>query len=300
MKKILLITIINMIVIMVAEGKDADEFERLIIEGFTGKKVVIWEEKQKFKDLNIRKYYELDSLENIVLERIYNSQSGKRDNTIRVDFIFKIKDERRTVRRRFVYSNITSWDLGAIDEGMKIGNYGLKPYLWIKTGRLESGHAAWGNFYNFYYGKNLLRPYSQWINLDMATDETLFLIWDESLIKAWNVFTGKEKNNLRGQSELEDLLTIPQWIKPSEIQKGERVALYWDECIILETKEENGKYVYVICIKGKTNETLYRNFLLETGRGPRGNMMTRDIVYAQYLGNDKEGKMRFREVENWF
>jgi hypothetical protein len=261
-------------------------FEKLIMDSLAGKNVVIWEQNKYFKDLDIKKYYELESLENIVLRR----------NTIEADFIFKREDEKRTVRRRFVYNNISAYY--AVDEGMKIGNYGLDPYLYIKTARLESGHAAWGSYYNFYYGKSAFPPYFQWINPDAAANETVFLILDDTLINAWNVYTGREKNNLRSQSELVDLLTIPPWVRPRDLQEGEKVALYWDQCVILETKEENGKYVYLICIEGKTNETLYRRFLLETKRGRRGNLMTMEIVYAQYLGNDREGRMRFREVEN--
>jgi hypothetical protein len=272
------------------ENRTNMEFEKSIMESLAGKKLIIWEKGKYFKNLEIRKYYELEKLENIVLTRNYNR--------IEADFIFKREDERKTVRRRFVYRNISQYEPGDVDEGMKVGNYGFNPYLYIKTARLESGNAAWGSYYNFYYGKSIWRPFFQWLNLDVPADETVFLIMDETLINAWNVFTGREKNNLRSQSELVDLLTIPPVVRPREIQEGEKVVLYWDECIILEAKEENGKYVYLICFNDKTNETLYKRFLLETKRGQRGNRLTREILYAQYIGNDREGRMRFREVEN--
>jgi len=300
MRKILLLVIITLLAVMTAGAQDAKELERLIRESLTGKMVVIWEKNKYFKDLDVEKYYELENLENIVLRRAYNPRSNRNDNIIETDFIFKRKDEIKKVRRKFIYSNISSWNVGAVDEGMKIGNYGLSPYLYIKTGRLESGHAAWGSFYNFYYGKSIWRPFSQWINLNVEAEETVFLIRDDSLIKAWTVFVGKKKNNLRSQSELVDLLTIPPWIRPREMREGEKVALYWDECVVLEAKEENGKFVYLMCIKDKTSEALYRRFLLETGRGKRENKITMEVVYAQYVGNDKEERMRFREVENWF
>ncbi|MCL1929183.1 MAG: hypothetical protein FWG07_10390 [Treponema sp.] len=300
MRKFFLLVIVAVLTVITIEAQNAGELERSIRESLTGKMVVIWEKNKYFKDLEVEKYYELESLENIILRREYNSTSNSRINIIEADFIFKREGEKRTVRRRFVYRDISSWDAGAVDEGMKIGNYGLAPYLYIKTGRLESGHAAWGSFYNFYYGKSVWRPFSQSINLNAVASETTFLIRDESLIKAWNVFTGRERNNLRSQSELVDLLTIPPWIRPREMLEGEKVALYWDECVILEAKEENGKHVYLMCINDKTSEALYRRFLLETGRGRPGNKLTMEVIYAQYVGNDKEGRMRFKEVENWF
>jgi len=266
------------------------EFEKSIIESLAGKKIIIWEKDIYFKNLDIKKYYELEKLENIVLTSRYNR--------IKADFIFIRGDEKKTINRIFYYRNISQYDPGEVDEGMKVGNYGFNPYLYIKTGRLESGNAVWGSYYNFYYGKSIWAPFFQSLNLDVPAHETIFLIMDDTLINAWNVFTGKEKNNIRSQWELVDLLTIPPVVRPREIQVGEKVVLYWDDCIILETKEENGKNTYLICIKDKTNETLYKRFLLETKRVQRGNRLTREILYAQYIGNDREGRMRFREVEN--
>jgi len=300
MKKILLMNIMAIMIIIKVSAQSPIEFEKLIMDSLADKNIVIWEDSEYFKDLEIQKYYQLERLENIVLRKVYNSMHNRYDNTIETDFIFKRENAIRTVKRRFVYNNISLWDAKAIDEGMRIGNYGLEPYLYIKTGRLESGFAAWGSFFNFYYGKSIWRPYTKWINLDVKANSTVFLIWDKSLIKAWNVFIGREVNKLRSQIELEDLLTIPPVVRPKEIREGEIIALYWDECYIIDKKEDNGKYIYLICVNNRTDENVYRRILLETGREPRGNLMTMEIIYVQYIGNDREGRMRFREVENWF
>jgi hypothetical protein len=58
--------------------------------------------------------------------------------------------------------------------------------------------------------------------------------------------------------------------------------------------------IYIIFVNKRTNESVYRRILLETKREQKGNIMTVEIIFVQYIGNDRYGRIRFREVENWF